>query len=152
MVEYWRTRQMQLFPYKAAMLKHTENLSDVSHHLFPPPILSHGATPETSLVPLPGDSRLFRCIPWFWIFAELPIGRCKEWGRTWAAEWKRIRYRSLGHNRHNSLDHQNLLHDKRVNALRYPEQTRRSAALSLKLSHGHYFQKTEGNRLLRSES
>lgn len=88
----------------------------------------------------------------FGLCAELPTAKCKERGRTWAADWKRIRYRSLGHDRPNSLDHQNLLHDKAIKALSYPEQTRRSAALSLKLSHRHYFQKTKGNRLLCSES
>lgn len=72
--DYWRGKQLQPFAYKAAMLKDSENLSNVSLHTshfipFLPPIFSPGASSEISLVPLPADSLLIPdCLsPWFWV-------------------------------------------------------------------------------------
>lgn len=53
--------------YKAVMLKDSENLNNVALHLFLPSTIYPGAASETFLVPLPPDSRLFKCLPWFWV-------------------------------------------------------------------------------------
>jgi len=55
------------------------------------------------------------------------------------------------HGRPNLFDHHRLLQYKAVEAIRYPEETMGSAALSWKLSHWYYFQLTKGKRLLQSE-
>lgn len=71
--DYWRGKQLQPFAYKAAMLKDSENLSNVSLHTsFPSfhpssPLVLHQKPPW--FLSLPADSLLIPdCLsPWFWV-------------------------------------------------------------------------------------